>query len=94
MDHQSLSITGRHQEKKIFLPGGPLSDPGKPPSKCKNRNRRISDGGFFEIEMLSWVSIMFLILLGYFSIYKTYRNEHQKVQEDFQRERSQLKLKR
>lgn len=37
---------------------------------------------------------MSLILLGHFSIYKTYRNEHQKLEENFYHERSQFELKR
>lgn len=99
MDHDSLQVSGGHKTKKSFLLKGPLPDFRKFQTRFKNRNRRALDGGFFEIEMLVWVSIIFLILLGYFSIYKSYRNEHQKVQEEFQDEWAKLnstkyKLKR
>ncbi len=94
MDAHSLQIPRGNKIEKIILLEGRLPDKGKHQTRFKDRNRRVYDGGFFEIEMLIWISIMFLILLGYFSIYKTYRNEHQKVQEEFQREWIKLKPKR
>jgi hypothetical protein len=94
MDCRSLQETRRYQIQKFLLPGGRDSSRRRHNPKLQNKNFGNLDGGFFEIEMLLWISIILLILVGYFSIHKVYRNEHQLVQEEFTNEWNKLNTKR
>lgn len=94
MDSHSLQKTKWYQAQKFFLPQSRHECKRSHFPRLQDKNRRSGDGGFFEIEMLVWISIILLILVGYFTIHKAYKTEHQLVQEEFTNEWNKLKSKR
>ena len=79
-----------HQGKKGLLSQDSLQSRGSHSPQSQIRNIRNCRRGFFEIEMLIWVSVILLIAQGFLSIHKIYSQEHEQVQEDFQREWDKL----
>lgn len=63
-------------------------------SKSFNPNQRSGSAGYFEIELLIWLSIIFLILTGFMGIHKAYKTEQVQISEDFKNEWDKLESTR
>jgi Ni,Fe-hydrogenase I large subunit len=94
MDRHLLQTTHWNPHTKIFLPQGRHGNRGKFLAQFQGENQRNLHGGFFEIEMLIWFSVIALILVGFLSIYRVYKIEHQKIQEEFTYEWNKLDAQR
>lgn len=94
MDSHPLQKSFWHQTQKLLLPESKYEGIRNHHPQLQDKNSRSFDEGFFEIEMLIWISIILLILVGHFSIHKAYKTEHQLVQEEFTNEWNKLKSKR
>ena len=90
MDDHPLSSSLWHQAQKFFLSRSQMEGQKCFYPQASTRNH----GGFFEIEMLVWVSIILLIAGGFFTIHRAYFKEHQKIKKDYQNEWNRIESKR
>lgn len=83
MGHNNYEIAERDTSKECFLLKNKFHIAVKFFIEIRDLNRRNTNGGFISIEMLIWISIILTIFVGYFSIHKVYKTEHQKINEEF-----------
>lgn len=94
MELNLLKKTKRHKSKPYLSFKGTTGIKWQLRSGFQNKNRRKGRTGFFEIELLIWLSVIFLILTGFMGIHKAYKKEHIQIKEDFQNEWNKLESKR
>ena len=80
--------------QRIFLPQGHIERQKCFLTRSKNKNPGNSNAGFIELEVLVWVSIIVLILVGFFQIYRMYKVEHHEIKEEFKNEWNKLESQR
>ncbi len=78
----------------VFLPKGTVERQRCLSTRSKNKNRGNFNEGFIELEVLVWVSIIALILVGFFQVYRLYKVEHHEIKEEFKNEWSKLESQR
>lgn len=94
MDNHLLQNSKWRAFQKYILPNGQNVSQRGLQSRLQNKNGRNFNEGFFTIEMLIWISIILLILVGYFSISKVYITEHRELQKEYKDEWNKLDAKR
>ena len=94
MELNLFKKTKRHQTKPNLSSQGRAGTQWKLRSGFQDKNQGAGRAGFFEFELLIWLSIIFLILTGFMGIHKAYKKEHHQIREDFKNEWNKLESKR
>ena len=94
MDEKTLQTSCWYKIQKFLLPPESVRDGGSHDSQLKNSHPGNFERGYFEIEMLVWISVITLLLSGFIHIYKNYKKEHLNIKQEFENEWTKLESQR